>query len=129
MEKPDIDLGVNANEQVKDGGLAMAGKRMWIERLASYCIFVFALLLPVFFVPDLSFPFQFSKSIFLSVAALVVFTLWVIARLKDGEFVIPSSPILLALGVIVGIFALSGIFSGSLMSSIIGQGFEVGTAQ
>ena len=127
MEKLNNNIGTVGDEQANSEGIAKTGKRAWIEWLASSCIIALAFLLPVFFVPDMSFPLQFSKSIILYIVVLVVFSLWIIARLKDGEFVIPSSTILLALGAIVGLSALSGLFSGSTMSSLLGQGFEVGT--
>ena len=43
------------------------------------------------------------------------------------QFVIPNSPLFAALGVIVLLFILSGLFSGSPLFSFMGQGFEVGT--
>jgi len=98
-----------------------------LERIASLCILALAFLLPAFFVPAISFPFQFSKAILLSILVLVVFALWIVARLKDGEFIIPNSPIFAGLGAVVGLFVLSGFASGSPVSSFIGQGFEVGT--
>src|SRR3989344_9182031 len=100
-----IDFGTDA--------LVTGGSKRGIERIASLCLLALAFLLPVFFIPGLSFPFQFSKALLLSVLILAVFCIWVVARLKDGQFVIPSSPILVALAVVVGLFALSGLLSGS----------------
>ncbi len=104
-----------------------AERKRGIERVASLCLLALIFLLPVFFMPAVSFPFQFSKAIFLSIGVLVVFCIWVIARLRDGRFVIPSSPILMSLFVVVALSALSGLLSGTVGSSILGQGFEVGT--
>ena len=98
-----------------------------IEKIASQCILALAFLLPIFFMPAISFPFQFSKALLLSLLVLAAFCIWVIARLKDGQFMIPSSPMLIALSVVVGIFALSGLLSGSVSGALLGQGFEVGT--
>jgi tetratricopeptide (TPR) repeat protein/O-antigen ligase len=102
-------------------------QRRGIERLASLCLLALAFLLPVFFIPVASFPFQFSKALLVSVLVLAAFCVWVVTRLKDGQFVIPSSPILIALAVVVGLFALSSLFSGSPALALFGQGFEVGT--
>ena len=114
----DIDFGTS--ERVE--------RRRGLEKIGSFFLLALAFLLPVFFVPALSFPFQFSKALLLSILVLVIFSLWVVARLKDGEFVIPSSPLFISLGVIVGLFILSGLSSGSATLSLLGQGFEVGTA-
>ena len=113
-----IDFGTSAHAEGRRG----------LERIGSFCLLALAFFLPVFFVPALSFPFQFSKALLLSLFVLVIFSLWVVARLKDGEFVIPSSPLYIALGVIVGLVILSGLSSGSATLSLFGQGFEVGTA-
>ncbi|HEY4508567.1 MAG TPA: tetratricopeptide repeat protein [Candidatus Paceibacterota bacterium] len=102
-------------------------RRQGIERFAARCLFALAFLLPVFFIPVFSFPFQFSKALLLSLLVLIALCVWLIARLKDGQFFLPSSPLLIALGAIVGVFALSGLLSGSVGTSLWGQGFEVGT--
>lgn len=116
---PDFNLGASVS-----GG---EGRRKGMERVGSLCLLALAFLLPVFFIPALSFPFQFSKALLLSVLVLATFCIWVVARLKDGQFVIPSSPMVIALAVVVCLFALSGLLSGSVGASILGQGFEVGT--
>lgn len=103
------------------------GRRRGVERYASLSLLALTFLLPIFFIPAVSFPFQFSKALLLSGLVLIAFCLWLIARLKDGQFVIPTSPILLALGALLGIFTLSSLSSGSLDSSFFGQGFDVGT--
>ncbi len=118
MTKSDLSVGAVVGEAIEERG---------IERVASWCLLLLAFLLPIFFVPALSFPIQFSKALLLSGLVLVAFCLWVAARLKDGRFVIPNSPLLFALAVVVGFSALSGLFSGSIAASLLGQGFEIGT--
>ncbi len=114
-----------------DLGANLAGgkveKQKGIERIASIFLLTLTFLLPLFFVPGVSFPLQFSKVVLLSVLVLAVFCIWVVARLKDGKFVIPTSPILIALSVVVGLFVVSSLFSGSASSSLLGQALEVGT--
>ncbi len=117
-----LDFDASAGEGVQ------GVKRGFIEQVATFCLFAAMFLLPVFFVPSVSFPFQFSKAILLSVLVLIAFSLWVIARLKDGRFVLPTSPILVTLFGIFCLFLLSSLLSGSVASSLFGQGFEVGTA-
>lgn len=120
MTELDIDSTIAAVDESK-------GKR-GIERIASWSLFALIFLLPAFFVPAISFPVQLSKALLLSALTLIAFCVWIVARLKDGRFVIPNSIILLALAAVVGIFTLSSFLSGSISLSLLGQGFEVGTA-
>lgn len=114
----DFNLGSEAS-----GG----GSKRGIERFASLLLLGLAFLIPVFFIPAVSFPFQSSKALLLAIVVIVVFAFWLVARLKDGKFVIPNSPILLSLCVVVVLSILSSLFSGSIGASLLGQGFEVGT--
>ena len=98
-----------------------------LERVAGRLLLLLAFFLPVFFIPSAVFPFQGGKSLFISLAVITAFSLWIIARLQDGEFELPQSPLLIALGVLVVLSALSGFFSGSLAESFVGRGFEAGT--
>lgn len=116
-----LDFGADAM-----GGEVKSGWRL--ERISSWSLFVLVFLLPIFFVPALSFPIQFSKALFLFLLVLAAFCIWVVARLKDGRFVVPNSPMLFALLAVTCIFTISGLLSGSVASSLLGQGFEVGTA-
>lgn len=85
------------------------------------------LFLPVFFVPFPSFSFLFSKSILISLAVILMAIMWIVARLKDGEFPITKDRLLLT-GILIPIFYLvSALFSGAKTISFFGQGFEVGT--
>lgn len=102
-------------------------KESVLERVAARLLLLLVFFLPVFFIPSLVFPFQGGKALFLSLFVLAAFSLWVIARLRDGEFELPQSPLFLSLAAVVALFILSGFFSGSLAQSFVGQGFEVGT--
>ncbi|OHA21188.1 MAG: hypothetical protein A2849_01550 [Candidatus Taylorbacteria bacterium RIFCSPHIGHO2_01_FULL_51_15] len=123
-----LDNMTTSEVQASTAGAGKRGGVRGIERISSFLLFALIFLLPISFVPDLAFPLQFGKSILLSIFTLLAFSLFVIARLKDGRFVIPTSPILVSLSLVVGLFALSGIFSGSTLWSLVGDGFEVGTA-
>ncbi len=119
MTEPNFDMSVSEGEITRKQGM---------ERIASWCMFALIFLLPLFFVPALSFPVQFSKALLLSILAIAAFCVWVAARLKDGRFTLPGSSMLIALAAVVGVFVFSGLFSQSIGLSIFGQGFEVGTA-
>ena len=119
MTKPDFGANVAGGEVKSKWG---------VERVSSWGLFILVFLLPIFFVPALSFPIQFSKALLLFALVLVAFCIWVVARLKDGRFVVPNSPMLIALSAVLCIFTISSLLSGSIVSSLLGQGFEVGTA-
>ncbi|MBU1557549.1 tetratricopeptide repeat protein [Patescibacteria group bacterium] len=85
------------------------------------------LLLPIFFVPFPSFSFLFSKGIFLSLSVIILALLWIVSRLKDGTFTSSREPLLIVGISIPFVYLLSSLFSGSVMTSLVGQGFEVGT--
>ncbi len=98
------------------------------DRASTFFLLAILFLLPIFFIPSISFSFVFTKATILSLLTLVSLALWLVARLWDGRFIIPSSPMLLALALFAGLFALSSLFSGDIAFSFFGQGFEVGTA-
>ncbi len=98
------------------------------DQAATFFLLTTLFLLPIFFIPSLSFSFVFSKATVLYLLTLASFALWLVTRLRDGKFVIPSSPMLFTLVLFVGLFTLSSLFSGDLAVSFFGQGFEVGTA-
>jgi len=97
------------------------------DQAATFFLLATLFLLPIFFIPSISFSFLFSKALVLSILTLVSLVLWLIARLRDGTFIIPSSPMLLALALFAGLFALSSLFSGDTTFSFFGQSLEVGT--
>lgn len=98
-----------------------------LERAGRALLLLLAFLLPVFFIPSVSFPFAGAKSLLVSLLVLAALALYLIARLKDGVFVFPRSALPVALGCIVVLFALSGVLSGSTANSLVGQTVEVGT--
>lgn len=117
----------NFNFSGASGAAERDGAKSILEKIASRLLLFFIFFLPVFFIPSVSFPFQGGKALFISLLIIAVFSLWVIARLKDGGFQLPQSVLIPAVGVIVAIFALAGIFSESFSQSFVGEGFEVGT--
>ena len=94
---------------------------------SAWGIIALAFLLPFFFIPSASFPLQFSKSLILFLISWIAFIFWIVDSLKKGVIVLPKSHILLSALAIVFSYLLSGLFSVSPASSILGQGFEIGT--
>jgi tetratricopeptide (TPR) repeat protein len=98
-----------------------------LENFAYYILLGVAFLLPLFFIPSLSFPFQFSKSVFVSITAVIAFALWIIARLKDGRFMVPNNKVFIASLLVVVASLVATLLSPVVRVSFIGQGFELGT--
>jgi cytochrome c-type biogenesis protein CcmH/NrfG len=84
-------------------------------------------LLPIFFIPSLSVPFSFTKSLLIFVSILVAFFLFLISKLKKGEIVLPRNGIALVAWALPAVYLLSAIFSGNAGVSYLGQGFEIDT--
>lgn len=121
MQKVTIEL----NDSEQSGDQARVG---FLENATFVLLLAVPFLLPLFVVPSVLVPFQFSKVLLLSLMVLVAFGFWIIARLKDGQFVFPKTTLLLtAVGVLV-IVILSALFSGVAKDAFLGQALEVGTA-
>lgn len=121
MQKVTIEF--NNPEQSSDSGRAG-----FLENATFVILLAVPFLLPIFFVPLVSVPFQFSKALLLALIVLVTFGLWTIARLKDGQFIFPKTPLLLTSAGILVVTLLSALFSGVITETFVGQALEVGTA-
>jgi len=98
-----------------------------VEKASFYALLLLIFALPIFFLPIFSISLAASKGLLLSILGTTVFFLWLIARLKDGIFLIPKSIILGVLGAIPFAFLVSAIFSPARGLSLTGLGFEIGT--
>ncbi len=119
MEKVSVELSNKAESEVRREDL--------FSKIAFGILLFASLLVPVLFVPINSVPFQGSKMIVLVTATLVALVFWIVARLKDGRFVFPGWPLLLSAAVVVVVTALSGLFSGAIGTTFIGQSLDPGT--
>ena len=99
-----------------------------LERVASRLLMGLVFLLPVFFIPALSFPVAGSKETLFFLVLLFAFALLAISRLKSGTLSFPFSPTLVALSALALAFLLSALFSSAPLLSFMGQGGEVGGA-
>ncbi|MDP6249733.1 MAG: tetratricopeptide repeat protein [Candidatus Pacebacteria bacterium] len=102
-------------------------KTPFLENLALYFIIGVMFLLPIFFIPSLSIPFSFTKSILIFVSILVAFFLFLISRLKRGQVALPTNAIALVAWGLPLAYLISAIFSGNSAVSYLGQGFEIDT--
>ena len=97
------------------------------ENIALYFIVGVMFLLPIFFIPSLSVPFSFTKSLLIFVSILVAFFLFLISKLKRGEIVLPVNGIALVAWALPAVYLISALFSGNSGVSFLGQGFEIDT--
>src|SRR3989344_6015745 len=98
-----------------------------LEKVSYYILLATAFLIPIFFIPSTSFQFQFSKSVFISFAVLVSLALWLIARLKDGRYLLPNNSVFWGAALVLAVLLISALLSPSVRTSFMGQGFEIGT--
>lgn len=108
----------------KEGGEASSGV---FDTVVNIILAALMFLVPVFFIPSLALPFQFAKGILLVTAVVLVFGLWTFSRLKQGSISIPQTYIIPGMLLIPATFLVATIFSGSVATSLIGQGGEIGT--
>lgn len=120
MEKAKIKLS--------DSGAKLSSSTSnFLEKTAYAFLMPLPLLLPFFFVPSLAYPMQFGKMILVSLCVLFAFAFWIVARLKDGKFEFPNTPVVIAGGAIFLVTLISGLFSDAVRTSLFGQSIEVGT--
>jgi len=99
-----------------------------VESAAFLVLLLAIFLLPIFFLPTLAAPFQFTKTFVLLEGVLVALLLLVVAKLKEGMLSIPANMTVASAWLIVIAYLLSALFaSGSLSGSFIGQQLEVDT--
>lgn len=97
------------------------------ENIALYFIIGVMFLLPIFFIPVLSVPFSFTKSLLIFVSVLVAFFLFLISKLKRGKIVFPSNGIVLIAWALPAVYLISALLSPNTAVSLLGQGFEIDT--
>jgi tetratricopeptide (TPR) repeat protein len=104
------------------------GNKNWSLDLALSYIFIgLIFLLPIFFWPSLSVPGGLLKALLVIIPTLLVFVLWIMSCLRSGTIVFPKTWLLgSALGLIL-VYLISTLSSSSVKSSLIGQGYEIGT--
>ncbi|MFA5987896.1 MAG: hypothetical protein WC797_04595, partial [Candidatus Paceibacterota bacterium] len=132
MDEKNID-SVVAEEAIDTVGAASGAKKTKKRKglLDKISFFVFALtaaLLPIAFSPvSINLPLDFVKSSILIVGAFLALLFWLLARLDDGEVVLPASPIFWSLVAVFIVTLVSGLLSGAMQQSIIGSYGEMGT--
>lgn len=100
-----------------------------LESIAFLVLLVMVFLLPVFFLPALSAPFQFTKTLIAVVGTLGALVALIVVRLREGRIGVPTSLVVAGGWLVALAYTASALFaSDNLVPSFIGQRFEVDTA-
>ena len=94
------------------------------EKLRTYAQNVLVLVfgfLPIFFIPDILAPFEYSKVFFVLVGIAVALVLYSLSVLRSGSVRIGVSYTLVTLWVVAGMTLLSSVFSGDMRDSFMGD--------
>jgi tetratricopeptide (TPR) repeat protein len=97
------------------------------QDISKYILLILTFLLPIFFIPNTIFPFQFGKILVVSLGTILAFIFWVIHQLKVGKLTLPRPLILPITASILLIGLVSAFLSGSFMESVFGSGSEMDT--
>ncbi len=123
--------GIKTNSDVSSEAFVSEGVKVaksgFLGRLSYWVTLAAIFLLPIAFIPSANIHFSFTKQLIFATAVLFIFATWVLSRLKDGTFEFPVSPIVFTGGVVTLVMFFASIFSKSVSTSLLGQGFETGT--
>lgn len=104
------------------------GEGWSLDRVSFTLFTVLAALIPVGFLPFLSVQFPFTKTALAALVTLIMFALFVVARLKEGALPVPHNMLLVGLWAVPFTALLSAIFaSPDLGQSFFGQRLESDT--
>jgi len=82
-----------------------------LGKLSGYIVVGLAFLIPVFFIPNASFPFQFSKVFLVLVALVVLWLLFSVQTLRKGALSFTWSRFMFALLLVPAAYLIASIFS------------------
>ncbi len=102
-------------------------KELIADKVVQWIILAIVFLAPIFFIPSTIVSFHFAKIFILYTGIIAAFCACTVARLRDGRLSMTRHYLYIALAAIPVTYALSSIFSPVRSTSLIGQGFEVGT--
>jgi len=115
---------------MQDSNLAQPRKALGnlnLEKVSYYILLVLAFFLPIFFIPSSVFPFQFGKTLILSLGALLSLSFWISQKLREGKISLPTGLPYLVATIVLLITLISSLFSGVVERSLIGLGLETDT--
>ncbi len=96
-----------------------------LSRYAQNVLVVIFGLLPLFFIPSVTAPFEYTKVFLVIGGLLVALVLYSLSVLRSGVVSVGISYTLLALWGIVGISFISSLLSGDFKDSLVGDLFSI----
>src|SRR3989338_5349531 len=114
-------------EKIKVKSVVPFGNAPFFEKIGFTVVSVGIFLAPIFFIPSINFPFQFSKALLIVLATLLASVCFILARLKEGAIQLPEKIFMASAVFLVLANFLAAIFSGNVAWSMVGRGFEVAT--
>ncbi len=103
-------------------------KRVSFDIATTWAIVISFALGALAFVPVATVPFLYTKVTILALGALLTLALFIVARLKHGNVIIPPSTLLASLWIVPAAYLLSSLFSGAgIGSSFFGTELETDT--
>lgn len=84
-------------------------------------------LLPIIFVPNISVPFQFTKTLLVFAGVLIAFLITVVSRLREGRLTLTWHYILYGVWALPVAYFVASVFSNNPRLSFLGQSLESDT--
>ncbi|MAF59224.1 hypothetical protein CL631_00015 [bacterium] len=98
-----------------------------LDNIALWVLTALIFLLPIFFIPSESAPFQFTKTLLIVLAVLSTFILFIVARLKSGTAIFSRNILFLIPWALPISYFISSLLGNTTLFSLVGQRFEVDT--
>jgi len=98
-----------------------------LDSISEGLILLLVFLLPIFFIPLGSAPFQFTKTFLVFTAVFLAFIVFVVGRLRHGVLGVPRDLLLLAAWLLPLVYLVTAFFSQDISRSVTGLRFEVDT--
>jgi cytochrome c-type biogenesis protein CcmH/NrfG len=95
----------------------VASRRISFETASVWAIALTVALATLVLIPSSSIPFLYTKVSLLALGSIVILALFILARLTRGNVVLPPLPLILAMWALPLAYLLSGVFSGTTLSS------------
>jgi tetratricopeptide (TPR) repeat protein len=103
-------------------------RRFSFDTAAIWALIVASGLSLIAFIPSQTIPFLYTKISILAIGGLVALVLFILARLRRGNVIVPPLALLGALWIVPVAYALSALFSGqSFVTSFFGTDLETDT--
>lgn len=98
------------------------------NNIFRYILVALIFLMPIFFLPSVTFPLYSAKMSILVTLLLILISLFLAKTLSIGRISLPKTKMLLPLALFPLIAMISSLFSKNFMLSMVGGVFDIGTS-